>query len=218
MINTGEFRNLIREIVRDEIGDKSLYKIGEVASIGDKVTVIFSGEAEPSQKQYTYLKSYSPGLGDRVILMKDKGTYVVLGKIGERGGGITFGEHLAEDAADDVHGLQGKVIDESGSNSNGRYVKFSDGTQICYFYNDVGTVNITTPHGEFYGSGNLSWNFPAPFHNYPIFAGTTFVTGYIAGIKVYPMGRSSSLYRIVNPYSRTPDDVCVLLIAIGRWK
>ncbi len=86
MINTGEFRNLIREIVRDEIGDKSLYKIGEVASIGDKVTVIFSGEAEPSQKQYTYLKSYSPGLGDRVILMKGKGTYVVLGKIGERGG------------------------------------------------------------------------------------------------------------------------------------
>ena len=35
-------------------------------------------------------------IGDRVILMKDKGTYVVLGKIGERGGGITFGEHLAE--------------------------------------------------------------------------------------------------------------------------
>lgn len=60
MINTGEFRNLIREIVRDEIGDKSLYKIGEVASIGDKVTVVFSGEPEPSQKQYTYLKSYSP--------------------------------------------------------------------------------------------------------------------------------------------------------------
>lgn len=81
MINKDDFKDLIREVVRDELGDRTRYKIAEIASVGDKVSVIFSGEQEPTQKQYTYLKSYYPKVGDRVWLAKDTGTYVVLGKI-----------------------------------------------------------------------------------------------------------------------------------------
>lgn len=40
--------------------------------------------------------------------------------------------HKAETATDDVHGLAGKVIEESGTNDNGSYVRFADGTQICW--------------------------------------------------------------------------------------
>ena len=82
-MNSREFRDIIREIVREEIGDNSIYKIGEIASVGEKVTVKFSGEPEPSQKEYTYLESYHPVIGDRVVMMKDKGTYVILGKINQ---------------------------------------------------------------------------------------------------------------------------------------
>ena len=41
--------------------------------------------------------------------------------------------HLAEGATDDVHGLLsgGHIIEESGSNDDGYYIKFSDGTLIC---------------------------------------------------------------------------------------
>lgn len=37
--------------------------------------------------------------------------------------------HLAEDSQ--------KHITESGENANGRYVKFDDGTQICYAYKNI---------------------------------------------------------------------------------
>lgn len=42
--------------------------------------------------------------------------------------------HLNERATDDVHGLlsDGKIIEEVGSNANGHYVRFADGTQICW--------------------------------------------------------------------------------------
>lgn len=216
MINTGEFRNLIREIVRDEIGDKSLYKIGEVASIGDKVTVIFSGEAEPSQKQYTYLKSYSPGLGDRVILMKDKGTYVVLGKIGERGGGITFGEHLAASA--------GKHIAESDSNANGRYVKFDDGTQICW----KTSLTISYTDNGAYIEG--IWNYPASFISQPT-APAPLITKWGSIVDYY--GKISALvaasvtnsiiryilYRTSDAPSFTSGhSATISSVTIGRWK
>ena len=209
MINTGEFRNLIREIVRDEIGDKSLYKIGEVASIGDKVTVIFSGEAEPSQKQYTYLKSYSPGLGDRVILMKDKGTYVVLGKIGERGGGITFGEHLAENAQ--------KHITESGENTNGRYVKFDDGTQICWFQ-AILNFTISSPYGSLYlGSVNV-W-YPKTFVGIPnVCVGSCrHGTGASWGT-AYDIKSTYFMMRVIDVTARTDQNLDYGYVAIGRWK
>jgi len=209
VINTGEFRNLIREIVRDEIGDKSLYKIGEVASIGDKVTVIFSGEAEPSQKQYTYLKSYSPGLGDRVILMKDKGTYVVLGKIGERGGGITFGEHLAENAQ--------KHITESGENTNGRYVKFDDGTQICWFQ-AILNFTISSPYGSLYlGSVNV-W-YPKPFVGIPnVCVGSCRHGAGASWGTAYDIKSTYFMMRVIDIAARTDQNLDYGYIAIGRWK
>lgn len=54
----------------------------------------------------------------------------------------------------------GAVI-ETGSNTNGRYVRFADGTQICYTSNTVGVVT-----GELSGSlyrGEQSVIFPAAF-------------------------------------------------------
>jgi hypothetical protein len=43
--------------------------------------LIFDGESTASEKKYPYLASYTPQIGDRVILAVVSGTYVVLGKI-----------------------------------------------------------------------------------------------------------------------------------------
>lgn len=43
--------------------------------------LIFDGEETASQKQYAYLDSYTPAVGDRVLLASISGTYVILGKI-----------------------------------------------------------------------------------------------------------------------------------------
>ena len=81
MINTQEFKNIIKEIIREELSNQPGYKIGTIASTNGKPTVTFAGEDQPSQKGYSYLASYTPAVGDRVLLVKIGGTYVILDKL-----------------------------------------------------------------------------------------------------------------------------------------
>ncbi len=66
--------------------------------------------------------------------------------------------HLAENAA--------KHIKESGSNANGKYIKFDDGTMICS--KSLGTIESITPTTAteqsltFYQHA-LNWTYPATF-------------------------------------------------------
>lgn len=81
MINSNDFKEIIREIVRQELGDRTRFKIGTIASVNGKPTIQFAGESQPSQKQYAYLASYTPTVGDRVLLAQVKGSYVILDKL-----------------------------------------------------------------------------------------------------------------------------------------
>jgi hypothetical protein len=122
-----------------------------------------------------------------------------------------FMTHQAEDAQ--------KHITESGENANGRYVKFDDGTQICWSFINLGSISITSTIGALYGTSNLTWYLPSVFISpLPVFVGTAYgeyITGYIAGIG---MREDRIIYRIVNTRSYSPDNARVLMIAIGRWK
>lgn len=82
-MNSTDFVNLVRDIVKDELSKQEVtYKIAHVAfPINGKWTVKFAGEDSPSQKGYSYLSPYQPHLGDRVLMVKVKGTYVILGKL-----------------------------------------------------------------------------------------------------------------------------------------
>ena len=67
-------------------------------------------------------------------------------------------EHFDATAEDDVHGLLsgGFIIEESGSNDNGFYVRWSNGLQICWILSITLTyVNATTLRAR--------WDFPAEF-------------------------------------------------------
>ncbi|MBT2772920.1 hypothetical protein J7J47_11870 [Halomonas sp. ISL-60] len=65
----------------------------------------------------------------------------------------------------------GSVI-ERGSNSDGEYVKFADGTMICTLHSSLGrTINIDTQiSGDFYRSGATgnTWTYPRQFVSEPI--------------------------------------------------
>lgn len=56
---------------------EKLVKFAAVASVEDKPTLLFDGETVPSVKKYPCLTSYSPQVGDRVIVLNG----VVLGAI-----------------------------------------------------------------------------------------------------------------------------------------
>lgn len=64
--------------------------------------------------------------------------------------------------------LGGAVIVESGSNANGRYVRFGDGTQICWGKSSILTLSFTpSPNwGSVFTTGGNSLPsmvFPVPF-------------------------------------------------------
>lgn len=63
--------------------EKSPFKLGTVVGLFENgaAKVQFDGEEEPSEKEYAHSGNYSPVVGDRVLLAKVKGTYVVMNSI-----------------------------------------------------------------------------------------------------------------------------------------
>ncbi len=76
------------EVIRIEelMGHKdktNYYKLGKIDSnyTSGRPKIIFDGEDVASLKGYNYISSYTPKAGDRVLLQKVAGTYIILGKI-----------------------------------------------------------------------------------------------------------------------------------------
>lgn len=131
----------------------------------------------------------------------------------------------AKDVTGAINELDAKSEIERGTNANGMYVRFADGTQIC-----TNTVNITVAidqaKGAMYSSvyGNPLGDFPKPF------AGTSedvFITGDVTSgggawafnSQLYNTTTTSAgsvfLFRPVTSVSQTYK---FTYHAIGRWK
>ena len=62
--------------------DAEAFRIAEVAELsGGRPIVNFYGETKNSQKSYKFLSVYTPAVGDKVIMARTGGTYVILGKV-----------------------------------------------------------------------------------------------------------------------------------------
>ncbi len=200
MINSLDFTEIIRKIVQEELKETA-YKIGTITSIvSGKPRIMFDGEAVASGKGYSFIQSYAPNVGDRVLLSRMSGTYIITGKI------IT-------DTAN-----QGGSLIESGSNTNGYYTRFSDGTQIC-----TGTLTKTGVADSTWGSlyyielGNAP--YAKPFISKPHFSGSgdslnTIIPGYRGG--------NLTTTPTVEGYRAVTSVVSVTYtfsyVAIGKWK
>ncbi len=113
-------------------------------------------------------------------------------------------------------GVPTGAIIEQGSNANGNYVKFADGTMICYF-RDSTSVTTTTAAGSFYAGGPTAYTFPVAFVGNPIVApGGGYATGGSVAFSLI-RGVSSTL---VNVMAYGPNNAggCLLgYVAFGRW-
>jgi len=106
----------------------------------------------------------------------------------------------------------GAVI-QRGSNANGEFVRFADGTQICTFI--APQVEANTTVGNLFMHANLlTWTFPSAFAARPSVSGDVGDAGRWLGASI----ASTSLvnYRVYSATSsatlRAPN-----LMAIGRW-
>lgn len=111
----------------------------------------------------------------------------------------------------------GKGVVESGSNGNGWYVKFDDGTLICYQSMHKATGAISNVAGSLFRSGNLEWIFPHQFTSYS----TVSITGStrIWSKWVTTNGNDFDRARMIQWSHVSSTGVEPMsLMAVGRWK
>ncbi|MEM6480468.1 MAG: DUF2793 domain-containing protein [Pseudomonadota bacterium] len=123
----------------------------------------------------------------------------------------------------------GAVI-ERGSNTNGSYVRFADGTQVCNRIVDEAGLAVDVPIGALFRSSGLDYEFPIGF------ASVDFVGGTLAGSDNATLTDTAwfgkvrtgstdfnndwagvSIYSAVSAAAAAGETTRILLTAIGRW-
>ena len=109
---------------------------------------------------------------------------------------------------------------ESGSNANGYYVKYNDGTMICT--KSVGnTTDTVSSWGALYDTSFDAGNWAETFISTPIVNATIVsASGFVEGIRntsTTAVG-SITIARPTNISSANPWAVTLNVIGIGRWK
>ena len=112
-------------------------------------------------------------------------------------------------------------IVESGSNSNGSYIKFSDGTMICYLNIAVTDQAIDTKYGtsSLY-FGRRTWTFPVAFIKEPNVSCGQFKWG-TGGSWGSASGATKTIAYLIgyDMYSRASGTRTIIsATAIGKWK
>lgn len=115
------------------------------------------------------------------------------------------------------------VVD-SGTNSNGSWIKYDDGILICHNAQSF-TVDIATQWGSIYtseGSATGFNNFPVEFISAPTVtfgAKSTTANFWMIKSASYPASKSNAgRIQLARPTSVSSVPVVLDYIAIGRWK
>lgn len=115
---------------------------------------------------------------------------------------------------------------ESGSNANGSYVKYSDGTMICYQSQVFSNYQITGQQGVLYTTTLTPNDYPVAFiGNLPIVSRSIKSTnwtvyGFGSDNATAPSLTNSGSFEIFRGSSTGTGTVNTIIdiIAIGRWK
>ena len=108
-------------------------------------------------------------------------------------------------------------IVESGSNSNGNYIKYSDGTMICW-KNLTTQMAINAAYGNLYQNSRV-FDFPQQFIETPVGVCSMFQWGTGASWGcVLTISTTQITCRGIDAISRDVGTCKISYIAIGKWK
>lgn len=111
-------------------------------------------------------------------------------------------------------------IVERGSNANGTFIKYYDGTLICYQVKSFGNSPFTTKGAEAcYTSpdSNQDFTFAKPFTSRPAVLSNASSSGYLVSC-VAGITTTVCRVRIYSNYSSTQENCQCEYMAIGKWK
>lgn len=117
-------------------------------------------------------------------------------------------------AVSEASGTPTGAVIERGSTSNGEYIRFADGTQICSA--TLNAVDCTTAQGALFASGTATWTFPTAFTagSTPALSGSG---GKVARFLSFDAPTEADV--VWQVLSATSDSAAEApsVVAIGRW-
>jgi hypothetical protein len=131
--------------------------------------------------------------------------------------GELYGQGNILGTVSESSGVPTGAIIESGSNANGQFVRYADGTMICEVI-DIGNLTSTTATGNMFCSSSYStWTFPSAFIGVPAISGSSQqATNENRWVVIATHAATSCQYRQVTPGSSATARG-TNLIAKGRW-
>ncbi|MFG0501125.1 hypothetical protein ACF8GD_00460 [Pseudomonas putida] len=117
-------------------------------------------------------------------------------------------------------GVPTGAIFERGSNANGEYVKFADGTMVCWMSITVTDQAIDTVYAGGVYQGTRTWSFPAFFSGVPVVTPGAFRWGSAANWSALagtPSGSTATLRGFDMASRPAGTAVQISAHAIGRW-
>ena len=110
-------------------------------------------------------------------------------------------------------GLPTGALIESGSNANGSYIKYADGTMVALQRLDTGLLGAAA-------TGATSWTYPVAFAIAPFIStacGTAGVYGYSISVGLEDAPTSSGVSVSFKNSFVSSKYILLYLTAIGRW-
>lgn len=111
------------------------------------------------------------------------------------------------------------MIPKSGSNANGQYTKFPDGTMICT-KKISGTYNFSVAFGSWWETASAVslGDWPATFVGAPTIIATA--VGIYASAEAFSgvTGTSAGVTFLMRPDKKSNQPITLALTAIGKWK
>jgi len=124
-------------------------------------------------------------------------------------------------------GVPTGAIIESGSNANGEFVKYADGTMICITAKSQFLTTDNNVGNLYRSSGAATLDYPATFASLDYLSAFKVETGNTGGLDFFSLGSSNKDYltgsflSTVTPLfltgGRSGDSAKVKVMAVGRW-
>ena len=112
--------------------------------------------------------------------------------------------------------INGDDIVGYGNNERGHWIRYYDGSQICWGRNEI-TTSVNTQHGGSYRSGSATYSFPIKFETSPTpMVSVEVYDAWSTLMTRHPSVNFSAMFfkgSSVASFSTT-----ISYIAIGRWK
>lgn len=132
-----------------------------------------------------------------------------------RGGSQVYSRDNILGAVSQTAGVPTGGIIERGSNANGEYVKYADGTMICWLYEGTDLSAATASGSIFISAGAVTWTFPVAFSVAPVASGQAESTS-VRWIFFGAPTTTTVNYRQASSVTSS-GSIGNRLLAIGRW-